>query len=153
MTQVVPMKTHVSGHFKWFQSLCECQYRYWTIVSVCLALHDFSDSQYLMLYTPCVLLCTSDSPSVDLDQLELPVLCDGLRRYLQDLPQPIIPTAIYAQMVLTAKGERMITCLFVVHLAWNTHAHCYWTLSPLNTRPHEHRLPSDHIHCLCSFLS
>uniref|UniRef100_A0A672HWM8 Phosphatidylinositol 3-kinase regulatory subunit alpha n=1 Tax=Salarias fasciatus TaxID=181472 RepID=A0A672HWM8_SALFA len=35
--------------------------------------------------------------------LELPVLCDGLRRYLQDLPQPIIPTAIYAQMVHTAK--------------------------------------------------
>uniref|UniRef100_A0A3Q1CGR0 Phosphatidylinositol 3-kinase regulatory subunit alpha n=1 Tax=Amphiprion ocellaris TaxID=80972 RepID=A0A3Q1CGR0_AMPOC len=35
--------------------------------------------------------------------LELPVLCDGLRRYLQDLPQPIIPTAVYAQMVHTAK--------------------------------------------------
>uniref|UniRef100_A0A672HXZ9 Phosphatidylinositol 3-kinase regulatory subunit alpha n=1 Tax=Salarias fasciatus TaxID=181472 RepID=A0A672HXZ9_SALFA len=44
-----------------------------------------------------------DPPSADLDQLELPVLCDGLRRYLQDLPQPIIPTAIYAQMVHTAK--------------------------------------------------
>uniref|UniRef100_A0A671WIS6 Phosphatidylinositol 3-kinase regulatory subunit alpha n=1 Tax=Sparus aurata TaxID=8175 RepID=A0A671WIS6_SPAAU len=29
----------------------------------------------------------------DLDQLELPILCDGLRRYLQDLPQPVIPTA------------------------------------------------------------
>ncbi|XP_070844607.1 phosphatidylinositol 3-kinase regulatory subunit alpha isoform X1 [Chaetodon trifascialis] len=45
-----------------------------------------------------------DPPSsADLDQLELPVLCDGLRRYLQDLPQPIVPTAIYAQMVHTAK--------------------------------------------------
>ncbi|KAI9534847.1 hypothetical protein NQZ68_010233 [Dissostichus eleginoides] len=44
-----------------------------------------------------------DPPSADLDQVELPILCDGLRRYLQDLPQPIIPTAIYAQMVLTAK--------------------------------------------------
>uniref|UniRef100_A0AAX7SQZ2 Phosphatidylinositol 3-kinase regulatory subunit alpha n=1 Tax=Astatotilapia calliptera TaxID=8154 RepID=A0AAX7SQZ2_ASTCA len=42
-------------------------------------------------------------PSADLDHLELPVLCDGLRRYLQDLPQPIIPTAIYAQMVHSAK--------------------------------------------------
>lgn len=49
--------------------------------------------------------CTSDPPSPELDQVELPVLCDGLRRYLQDLPQPIIPTAIYAQMVHTAKGE------------------------------------------------
>uniref|UniRef100_A0AAQ6AEY1 Phosphatidylinositol 3-kinase regulatory subunit alpha n=1 Tax=Amphiprion ocellaris TaxID=80972 RepID=A0AAQ6AEY1_AMPOC len=44
-----------------------------------------------------------DPLSADLDQLELPVLCDGLRRYLQDLPQPIIPTAVYAQMVHTAK--------------------------------------------------
>lgn len=52
-----------------------------------------------------VLFFTSDPPSSDLDQLELPVLCDGLRRYLQDLPQPIILTAIYAQMVQTAKGE------------------------------------------------
>ncbi|TKS84911.1 Phosphatidylinositol 3-kinase regulatory subunit alpha [Collichthys lucidus] len=42
-------------------------------------------------------------PPADLDQLELPVLCDGLRRYLQDLPQPIVPTAVYAQMVHTAK--------------------------------------------------
>uniref|UniRef100_A0A665WVR5 Phosphatidylinositol 3-kinase regulatory subunit alpha n=1 Tax=Echeneis naucrates TaxID=173247 RepID=A0A665WVR5_ECHNA len=50
-----------------------------------------------------VLLCTSDPPPADLDQFELPVLCDGLRRYLLDLPQPIIPTALYAQMVLTAK--------------------------------------------------
>ncbi|XP_075885593.1 phosphatidylinositol 3-kinase regulatory subunit alpha isoform X1 [Nelusetta ayraudi] len=44
-----------------------------------------------------------DPPSADLDQLELPVLCDGLRRYLQDLPQPIIPAALSAQMVLAAK--------------------------------------------------
>uniref|UniRef100_A0A3Q0SBZ1 Phosphatidylinositol 3-kinase regulatory subunit alpha n=1 Tax=Amphilophus citrinellus TaxID=61819 RepID=A0A3Q0SBZ1_AMPCI len=44
-----------------------------------------------------------DPPSADLDHLELPVLCDGLRRYLQDLPQPIIPPAIYVQMVHTAK--------------------------------------------------
>ncbi|XP_069016538.1 LOW QUALITY PROTEIN: phosphatidylinositol 3-kinase regulatory subunit alpha [Embiotoca jacksoni] len=44
-----------------------------------------------------------DPPSADLDQLELPVLCDGLLRYLQDLPQPVIPAAVYAQMVHTAK--------------------------------------------------
>uniref|UniRef100_A0A673AXP0 Phosphatidylinositol 3-kinase regulatory subunit alpha n=1 Tax=Sphaeramia orbicularis TaxID=375764 RepID=A0A673AXP0_9TELE len=44
-----------------------------------------------------------DPPTADLDQIELPILCDGLRRYLQDLPQPIVPTAIYTQMVHTAK--------------------------------------------------
>ncbi|TNN61234.1 Phosphatidylinositol 3-kinase regulatory subunit alpha [Liparis tanakae] len=44
-----------------------------------------------------------DPPLPDLDPVELPILCDGLRRYLQDLPQPVIPTAIYAQMVHTAK--------------------------------------------------
>uniref|UniRef100_A0A8C6L1B5 Phosphatidylinositol 3-kinase regulatory subunit alpha n=1 Tax=Nothobranchius furzeri TaxID=105023 RepID=A0A8C6L1B5_NOTFU len=41
--------------------------------------------------------------SAELDQLELPVLCDGLRRYLQDLPQPTIPSAVHTQMVHTAK--------------------------------------------------
>uniref|UniRef100_A0A3P8W541 Phosphatidylinositol 3-kinase regulatory subunit alpha n=1 Tax=Cynoglossus semilaevis TaxID=244447 RepID=A0A3P8W541_CYNSE len=44
-----------------------------------------------------------DLPTADLDQFDLPVLCDGLRRYLQDLPQPIIHSAIHAQMVLTVK--------------------------------------------------
>ncbi|KAF3701795.1 Phosphatidylinositol 3-kinase regulatory subunit alpha [Channa argus] len=44
-----------------------------------------------------------DPSSGELDHFDLAVLCDCLRRYLQDLPQPIIPTATYAQMVLTAK--------------------------------------------------
>uniref|UniRef100_A0A3Q3EL75 Phosphatidylinositol 3-kinase regulatory subunit alpha n=1 Tax=Kryptolebias marmoratus TaxID=37003 RepID=A0A3Q3EL75_KRYMA len=44
-----------------------------------------------------------DPPAADLDQLELPVLCDGLRRYLQDLPQPIVPNVVHAQMIHTAK--------------------------------------------------
>lgn len=48
----------------------------------------------------------ADPASVDLDQMELSALCDGLRRYLQDLPQPIVPTAAYAQLLHTAKGER-----------------------------------------------
>ncbi|XP_077398818.1 phosphatidylinositol 3-kinase regulatory subunit alpha isoform X1 [Vanacampus margaritifer] len=45
----------------------------------------------------------SDASSPDLDQMELPALCDGLRRYLQELPQPLVPTAVYAQLVHTAK--------------------------------------------------
>ncbi|MED6290065.1 Phosphatidylinositol 3-kinase regulatory subunit alpha [Characodon lateralis] len=44
-----------------------------------------------------------DPSAADLDQLELSALCDGLCRYLQDLPQPIIPAAIHTQMVLAAK--------------------------------------------------
>lgn len=73
-------------------------------------LFQFLADQFLWLlkdcvFNVCVLSCTSDPPSADLDQLELPVLCDGLRRYLQDLPQPIIPTMLYAQMVHAAKGK------------------------------------------------
>ncbi|KAJ8287040.1 hypothetical protein GJAV_G00046350 [Gymnothorax javanicus] len=45
----------------------------------------------------------SDSPAVDLEQVELQALCDGLRRYLQDLPHPLIPTAIYSELVHIAQ--------------------------------------------------
>ncbi|XP_056146224.1 phosphatidylinositol 3-kinase regulatory subunit alpha isoform X1 [Lampris incognitus] len=44
-----------------------------------------------------------DTASAELDRLELTVLCDGLRRYLLDLPQPVIPTAVHAQMVHTVQ--------------------------------------------------
>uniref|UniRef100_A0A8B9RF25 Phosphatidylinositol 3-kinase regulatory subunit alpha n=1 Tax=Astyanax mexicanus TaxID=7994 RepID=A0A8B9RF25_ASTMX len=40
-----------------------------------------------------------DPPSMDLEQLDLQTLCDGLRRYLLDLPQPVIHSAIYNDMV------------------------------------------------------
>ncbi|XP_064165540.1 phosphatidylinositol 3-kinase regulatory subunit alpha isoform X1 [Anguilla rostrata] len=45
----------------------------------------------------------SDCPAVDLEQVELQALCDGLRRYLQDLPHPLIPTSIYSEMVHVAQ--------------------------------------------------
>ncbi|KAL2100385.1 hypothetical protein ACEWY4_004779 [Coilia grayii] len=45
----------------------------------------------------------SDPPSSDLDQFDLPMLCDGLRRYLQDLPQPVIPGAVYSELVHIAQ--------------------------------------------------
>ncbi|KAJ8339392.1 hypothetical protein SKAU_G00361780 [Synaphobranchus kaupii] len=45
----------------------------------------------------------SDSPPVDLEQVELPALCDGLRSYLEDLPHPLIPTAVYSEMVHVAQ--------------------------------------------------
>ncbi|KAJ8401843.1 hypothetical protein AAFF_G00374240 [Aldrovandia affinis] len=45
----------------------------------------------------------SESPAVDLDQVDLQGLCDGLRRYLQDLPHPVIPTSIHGEMVHVAQ--------------------------------------------------
>uniref|UniRef100_A0A8C9QYZ1 Phosphoinositide-3-kinase, regulatory subunit 1 (alpha) n=1 Tax=Scleropages formosus TaxID=113540 RepID=A0A8C9QYZ1_SCLFO len=39
------------------------------------------------------------SPCAELDQLDLQVLCDGLRRYLLDLPHPVVHTSIYSEMV------------------------------------------------------
>ncbi|XP_053709925.1 phosphatidylinositol 3-kinase regulatory subunit alpha isoform X1 [Synchiropus splendidus] len=44
-----------------------------------------------------------DPASADLDQFDLPSLCDGLRRYLQDLPLPVVPPAVHAQLQHTAK--------------------------------------------------
>lgn len=46
-----------------------------------------------------------DGSSVELEQLDLQVLCDGLRRYLLDLPQPVIHSAVYTEMVHVAQGE------------------------------------------------
>ncbi|MCI4394287.1 hypothetical protein PGIGA_G00166870 [Pangasianodon gigas] len=45
----------------------------------------------------------TDGPSVDLEQLDLQMLCDGLRRYLLDLPQPVIHSAVYTEMVHIAQ--------------------------------------------------
>jgi len=49
--------------------------------------------------------CESDPAMVDLEQMDLQMLCDGLRRYLQDLPQPVIPSMIYTEMMRIAQGE------------------------------------------------
>lgn len=46
-----------------------------------------------------------DGLSMDLEPLDLQALCDGLRRYLLDLPQPVIPSAVYTEMVHIAQGE------------------------------------------------
>ncbi|KAJ8285238.1 hypothetical protein GJAV_G00024530 [Gymnothorax javanicus] len=39
----------------------------------------------------------------DPEQLELQTLCDGLWRYLQDLPTPVIPPALHSEMVHVAQ--------------------------------------------------
>ncbi|XP_016332686.1 phosphatidylinositol 3-kinase regulatory subunit alpha-like isoform X2 [Sinocyclocheilus anshuiensis] len=41
--------------------------------------------------------------SVDLEQMDLQMLCDGLRRYLQDLAQPVIPSVVYSEMIRIAQ--------------------------------------------------
>lgn len=46
-----------------------------------------------------------DGPAVDLEQLDLQTLCDSLRRYLLDLPQPVIHSSIYTEMVHISQGE------------------------------------------------
>ncbi|XP_063066382.1 phosphatidylinositol 3-kinase regulatory subunit alpha [Engraulis encrasicolus] len=45
----------------------------------------------------------SDPPTAELEQFELPLLCDGLRRFLQDIPQPVIPAAVYSELAHVAQ--------------------------------------------------
>nr|XP_023650305.1 phosphatidylinositol 3-kinase regulatory subunit gamma isoform X1 [Paramormyrops kingsleyae] len=45
----------------------------------------------------------TDPALVDLMQYELPILADTLRGYLQDLPSPVVPAAIYSELVYTAQ--------------------------------------------------
>ncbi|RXM93461.1 Phosphatidylinositol 3-kinase regulatory subunit alpha [Acipenser ruthenus] len=44
-----------------------------------------------------------DAASVDIDQFDLQTLSDGLRRYLQDLPYPVVPASVYSEMVHVAQ--------------------------------------------------
>ncbi|XP_030625561.1 phosphatidylinositol 3-kinase regulatory subunit alpha isoform X1 [Chanos chanos] len=44
-----------------------------------------------------------DPPSTELDQLDLQMLCDGLRRYLQDLPQSPIHPSLTSDLVRIAQ--------------------------------------------------
>ncbi|KAF5909458.1 phosphatidylinositol 3-kinase regulatory subunit alpha isoform X1, partial [Clarias magur] len=44
-----------------------------------------------------------DADGVDLEQLDLQTLCDSLRRYLLDLPQPVVHSSIYTEMVHVAQ--------------------------------------------------
>lgn len=79
---------------------------------LCLRTHDVSDSKSSRFsHKPS--RCVSDPPAAELDQLDLPALCDGLRRYLQDLPQPVVPAALHAQMVHAVKGESRPNVAFI----------------------------------------
>ncbi|XP_041085115.1 phosphatidylinositol 3-kinase regulatory subunit alpha-like isoform X2 [Polyodon spathula] len=50
----------------------------------------------------------SDVASVDIDQFDLQTLSDGLRRYLQDLPYPVVPASVYSEMVHVAQDVQNV---------------------------------------------
>ncbi len=41
----------------------------------------------------------------DLEQLEVSSLCDGVVRFLQDLPGPVLPPSLQADMIHAVQGE------------------------------------------------
>lgn len=47
---------------------------------------------------------TVDAASVDLETVDIQVLADAFKRYLVDLPNPVIPVAVYSEMVSLAQG-------------------------------------------------
>lgn len=42
----------------------------------------------------------------DLEQLEVPSLCDGVVRFLQDLPSPVLPASLQADMIHAVQGQK-----------------------------------------------
>lgn len=42
----------------------------------------------------------------DLEQLEAPSLCDGVVRFLQDLPGPVLPASLQADMIHAVQGQK-----------------------------------------------
>lgn len=45
-----------------------------------------------------------DATSVDLEMIDVHVLADAFKRYLLDLPNPVIPVAVYSEMISLAPG-------------------------------------------------
>lgn len=41
---------------------------------------------------------------MDLETYDVPTLSDALKRYILDLPNPIIPAAVYSDMISVAQG-------------------------------------------------
>lgn len=41
----------------------------------------------------------------DLEQLEVSSLCDGVVRFLQDLPGPVLPSSLQADMIHAVQGQ------------------------------------------------
>lgn len=56
------------------------------------------------LRVPCVSL-PPDASAVDMDLYEAQTLADALKWYLQELPTPLIPPALYSDLVHMAQGK------------------------------------------------
>ncbi|PNJ60971.1 PIK3R1 isoform 14, partial [Pongo abelii] len=48
-------------------------------------------------------LLDCDTASVDLEMIDVHVLADAFKRYLLDLPNPVIPAAVYSEMISLAQ--------------------------------------------------
>lgn len=46
----------------------------------------------------------SELSSLDFDTIDLQTLSDALKRYLLDLPNPVIPASVYSEMISVAQG-------------------------------------------------
>lgn len=42
----------------------------------------------------------------DLEQLDVSTLCDGVVRFLQDLPGPVLPPVLQGDLIHTVQGEQ-----------------------------------------------
>jgi hypothetical protein len=49
-----------------------------------------------------------DAASMDLEMIDVQVLADAFKRYLLDLPNPVIPIAVSSEMISLAQG---LSCL------------------------------------------
>lgn len=46
-----------------------------------------------------------DAASVDLEMIDVQVLAEALKRYLLDLPNPVIPVAVYNELISLVQGS------------------------------------------------
>lgn len=49
----------------------------------------------------------ADMAAVDIDQYDIHTIADALKHYLRGLPSPVIPPAIYNELVYTAQGKML----------------------------------------------
>lgn len=53
---------------------------------------------------PFLNVSVADAASTDLEMIDVQVLGDAFKRYLMDLPNPVIPVAVYNEMIYLAQG-------------------------------------------------
>lgn len=61
-----------------------------------------------VMVTSCVLVFLSDVTLPELDRYDVVSLTEALRGFLLDLPAPLIPDAIYSELLCSAQGNRSL---------------------------------------------